>query len=309
MTVSVVVCTRNRASLLADCLEALDAQDVPVDLEWELVVVDNGSTDRTTAVVADAASHLPVRRVVEPRPGLAAARNRGVAEARGSYLAWTDDDALPDRRWLRSYVDAFQRHPDAAFLGGPIHPRFEGDPPAWLVKAGATVGGVYGQRDLGPVERALTLEWPHVPYGGNYAIRAAEQRAHPYDERLGRTPQGGLGNEETMVMKAILRSGGTGWWVPEASVVHRIPPSHQTVAYLRRYYEGEGRFQEWLARGPRGPERPYEITRLLTAAIRAEARYRVSRTLRPSSSWVPALVAAAEAWGRWRGRRGQARPK
>ena len=85
-------------------------------------------------------------------------------------------------------------------------------------------------------------------------------------------------------------------------MTHRIPPSRQTTAYLRRYFEGEGRFDAWRRRSVRGsPGAPAQV-RLFTRALAAEAAYRLSRALRPPEAWVPSLIQAAEAWGRWRAR-------
>lgn len=303
MRVSVVVCTRDRAPLLADCLEAMARLAVPEGLSWEVLVVDNGSTDGTPEVVSSAAERLPVRSVLEAEPGLARARNRAVDAAGGDYLLWTDDDVLPDPGWLRGYLSAFERHPRAAVFGGPVRPRLEGDTPAWLARTAHLVGGAFAARNLGPAERALTPAWRDLPFGANYAVRALEQREHPYHEALGRTPEGGLGNEETLVLEAILSSGAEGWWVPEAGVVHRIPPSRQTRAYLRRYFEGEGRFDAWRTASARGIPGTTERAGLLVRAVGAEAAFRLARAVRPPEAWVPSLIRAAEAWGRWRGSR------
>jgi hypothetical protein len=99
--ISVVICTRDRTDLLKGALESLLALDYP---NREIIVVDNApSNNRTTEYVAG----LPVRYVKEERPGLDWARNRGIAEARHEIIAFTDDDARPDRGWLRSIAAGF----------------------------------------------------------------------------------------------------------------------------------------------------------------------------------------------------------
>ncbi|MCC3597407.1 MULTISPECIES: glycosyltransferase [unclassified Microcoleus] len=98
---SVVICTRDRTDLLKGALESLLALDYP---NREIIVVDNApSNNRTAEYVAG----LPVRYVKEERPGLDWARNRGIAEARHEIIAFTDDDARPDRGWLRSIAAGF----------------------------------------------------------------------------------------------------------------------------------------------------------------------------------------------------------
>jgi GT2 family glycosyltransferase len=93
----------------------------------EIVVVDNGSRDGTRDVVRAHAETLPVNYVVEPRPGLSNARNRGVAVARGALIAFTDDDCNVDRDWMQAIVAAFAERPQLAILGGMVAPAGDGD--------------------------------------------------------------------------------------------------------------------------------------------------------------------------------------
>jgi glycosyltransferase involved in cell wall biosynthesis len=101
---SIVLCTRNRAGLLRDALESALEIEYPSD-RFELVLVDNGSTDDTADVTRSAAgrAQFPIRYVYEPRPGLSIARNRGVRESRGAHVAFTDDDQLVDKHLLREF--------------------------------------------------------------------------------------------------------------------------------------------------------------------------------------------------------------
>jgi len=118
--ISVVICTRDRASRLERCLEHLCAACEVPDAAWQLVVVDNASTDGTRAVVERYAARLPITYAFEPRPGLAHARNRGVAAAEHGLIAFTDDDCLVSPRWLRAIMQEFARHPTLSVLGGKV---------------------------------------------------------------------------------------------------------------------------------------------------------------------------------------------
>jgi glycosyltransferase involved in cell wall biosynthesis len=89
--ISVILCTRNRAASLDTALRSLTAC-ATADLNWELLVIDNGSTDQTALVAASYHDRLPIRTILEPTAGLSHARNRGVAEATGEWLVWLDDD-------------------------------------------------------------------------------------------------------------------------------------------------------------------------------------------------------------------------
>jgi glycosyltransferase involved in cell wall biosynthesis len=132
--ITVLICTRNRADRLARALSSAAEMRIPQDLRWELIVVDNGSTDHTAEVVARFAARLPIRLVQESLAGLSNARNRGVSEARGRYICWTDDDVLIDPEWLASYSAAFARHPEAAVFGGRIEPLLEDPTPGWVAR-------------------------------------------------------------------------------------------------------------------------------------------------------------------------------
>ena len=143
MFVTIAICTRNRAILLKRAMDTIVALIIPDGIEWELIVVDNGSTDNTAEVIASYKDNLPIRYVFEPLAGLSNARNRAVAEAKGDYICWTDDDVLLDRAWLLKYHDAFVRFPEIVFFGGPIRPIFEGECPAWLTENKERLGSFF----------------------------------------------------------------------------------------------------------------------------------------------------------------------
>ncbi|MGE3932175.1 MAG: glycosyltransferase family 2 protein [Rhodospirillaceae bacterium] len=128
--ISVVIATRNRAGALSRCLDAL-ARQAADGLAWEAVVVDNGSTDATAAMIDRFASGgaLPLRRAFEPRPGVSAARNRGIAAARHPVLAFTDDDCLPEPGWLAAIAVAFAAVPAPALVGGRVDLHDDADVP------------------------------------------------------------------------------------------------------------------------------------------------------------------------------------
>ena len=115
LPVSVVVCTRDRADQLRDCLGALAALDCENN---EIIVVDNAPANDETARLC---MEFPVRYVCEKRPGLDWARNRGIAEAKHPIIAFTDDDARPDARWLQAISDAFT-DPEIMAVTGLVAP-------------------------------------------------------------------------------------------------------------------------------------------------------------------------------------------
>lgn len=298
--VTVAVCTWNRSASLARTLEGMTRLSRPEGVEWELLVVDNNSTDDTRAVVSSFETRLPLRSAFEPEPGLSNARNRAVREARGEYIVWTDDDVTVSEGWLAAYLGAFGRWPDAAVFGGPIVPRFEGGgPPQWLRRGLPWIGSAYGVRDLGDLPVRLSRNDDRLPYGANYAVRTREQRRHPYDPDLGRAPGSTwTGGEEIQVVAAILAEGAEGWWVPEAAVRHRVPRSDQTVGHLRRYYVAQGRAAVRLDPPPAGKRLLGRPRWLWRQALTAELIYRWRRVVSPPDRWVRDLKRAGLAWGR-----------
>lgn len=248
LEVSVVICTRNRAKPLAGLLDSFEGVARPPGLAWELVVVDNGSTDDTAAVVARYGDKLPVVYTREDEPGLSNARNKGVAVARGRYICWTDDDVRLDPNWLAAYVEAFRRHPEAIVFGGRIYPELEGPTPPWFAKVVDRwpVEDIVAARDFGDEPIPLDFNTGLVPWGANYAVRTAEQRQHAYDPNLGVSPVQRRSGEETQVMFEMLRGDAAGWWVPASKVFHIYPPSRQSREYLYRHYAAIGESKAYL---------------------------------------------------------------
>ena len=295
MTIDVAICTWNRSTLLAQTLERLCELSVPPGLTWQLIVIDNNSTDATPDVIKAFTGRLPLRSAFEPRPGQANARNRALAETSAEYLIWTDDDVLVDGGWLAAYARAFAAHPDAAFFGGPVEPWFEGEPPRWLRDHWEEVASVFAVRQLG--DTAFALDAQRVPYGANFAVKVAIQRSYPYDPSLGLRPGSEVRGEETQNLRRLLTAGYTGWWVPDAKVQHFVPRQRQSLAYLRQFFVGQGEVQSrdfgW-ADVPRILGRPRW---LLKRALAAETRYRWSRITAPPDVWLRHLIEAATAWG------------
>jgi glucosyl-dolichyl phosphate glucuronosyltransferase len=241
MLITVGICTYNRAGSLRRTLDSLARLEIPDDIDWEVVIANNNSTDHTNEVIDKYRDRLPVRREFEPRPGKSNALNRAIDSAKGEYILWTDDDVVVDPGWLRAYVEAFRRWPEAAVFGGRIRPRYEAPVAKWVTESEAVLGGPYAIRDFGENVQPLSInEQDRLPYGANFAIRAKEQRAFRYDPNLGPTPGRVRVQEEFDIIYRLLASGATGYWIPEAKVEHCIGRDRQTPRYIANYYAGLG---------------------------------------------------------------------
>jgi glucosyl-dolichyl phosphate glucuronosyltransferase len=235
--VTVAICTYNRAALLSRTLTHLVHLVPPSNCTWELVVVNNGSTDSTADVLERFRDVLPLRSVYDPKDGIANARNAAVAAASGDYIVWTDDDVFVHPRWLAEYVDAFRAHPDAAIFGGSIAPLFEPPVPSWLPAILPHVTTVYGVRSVDVSEPIAPAS---LPWGANFAIRTEVQRDQRFDPRFGHRHGRVMLGEETRALRAILAAGHTGWWVPSAKVEHFIPQHRQRWSHLASYWYAQG---------------------------------------------------------------------
>src|SRR5437868_2810073 len=175
MLVTVAICTRNRAESLRRTLESLTALQLPPAIEWEIVIINNASTDHTGKVIGGYAELLPIRHAFEPQIGLSLARNRAVGTAAGEYVIWVDDDVVVGPAWLSAYVEAFLRWPEASVFGGPIIPRYVTPVPKWLADSEPFLGAwIFARRDVDCMSE-ISLDDRLVPLGPNFALRAAEQ--------------------------------------------------------------------------------------------------------------------------------------
>jgi GT2 family glycosyltransferase len=229
--VSIVVPTWNRAALLADCLGALRQQDF-VSENFEIVVVDDGSTDATEETVHRFQALPPpdVRYVRQPHGGANRARNAGVRASKGDPVIFVEDDVDVPREWLAALVEATHRHPEAGCVGGPIRVRFEAPAPRICAKESWVNEG---ELDQGPDERVVA-----VVFGGNLAARRwAFERIGLFTEALN-----GL-YEEVEWQVRLTAAGIPIVYAPAAWLWHR-----RTAADVRRLRMLRRRFRQGMGR-------------------------------------------------------------
>jgi glucosyl-dolichyl phosphate glucuronosyltransferase len=263
MRISTIVCTYNRAASLQKTLQSLAGAEVPAGCSWELIVVDNNSTDGTRTVIESFLEEgsLPLRCVLEETPGLSHARNRGIAAATGEIISFTDDDVLVDTGWLMHIAEAFAGF-EAAAVGGRILPLWETPPPDWL---DPSLYAYLAVADYG--DRPLYLESPKV-WGANLSFRAdVLTRYGQFDTELGRAPGKLYAGEEVELLRKLLQEGEKILYYPSAVVHHRIGGDRVTKGYFRRWRHDQGEL-EALRHGPgQGAVAARHLLRLMSREI------------------------------------------
>src|SRR5271166_3329805 len=271
MRVSVILCTYNRAQSLIKALESVAAQTLPESVEWEVLVVDNNSSDQTHEVVEDFCRRNPrrFRYVFEPNQGLSYARNSGVREARGDVLAFVDDDVTVEPGWLEN-LTAPLLNGEWAGSGGMTLPPGTFTPPRWLAPDGPynMLGVLCAYFNLG--DQACDLD--EAPYGTNMAFR--KQMFEKYGEfRIDLDRCGGntMSNGDTEFGRRLMKAGERLRYEPSAVVRHPVPEGRVTKKYFLVWWFDYGRafVREW---GPKpavlGIPRPYfNILKLGTVVI------------------------------------------
>ena len=237
MKYSVVIATYNRASDLRDTLASLAG--LRPALPWEVIVVDNNSTDDTRAVVEGVAPSFPapLRYLFEREQGRSPALNAGIGVARGDIIVTTDDDVRVESDWLDRAGAALDTL-NCDYVGGRVLPIWGGPRPAWLPNHGGKHWAVIALLDYGnqPLEFGA-----RVPLGVNMAFRrSAFDRAGLLDPQTGRKAGTLLGQEVREWCIRARAAGVRGFYAPEMVVQHIIPASRLNKAYFRRWFYWRG---------------------------------------------------------------------
>lgn len=236
--ISIIICTYNREQYLGETLRRLAANRF--DGAWELVLINNNSTDSTAAICSQFEQEhpeTPFRYLVETKQGLSHARNRGIEEAKGDMLVFLDDDAFVEPDYLSRLEQYMTQYPDMDAFGGKIRPLLE-DPDScrWLCR--------WNRSWLSAIDKgdAVTLfQGNEYPIGANMGVsrRMAEQ-CGLFDTALGRTGKNLMGGEEKDYFNRIKARHGQIYYLPEIAVQHVIPKSRTTFDYIARLGLGVG---------------------------------------------------------------------
>jgi glycosyltransferase involved in cell wall biosynthesis len=222
VNVSVIVCTRNRADQLRRCLETMGY--IRTRRTWELIVVDNGSTDQTELVISNflAASRTPGRWVKENNKGLGNARNAGLSLARGKIIAFTDDDCYPPPTYIDNVAAVFEDRQELGYVGGRVLLHDPEDFPVSVIESEVPI--LYRPKEppgIGGI------------FGANMAfLRVALEQIGGFDGNLGAGTKYRVEDAD-----AICRVSLEGWWGafdPSITIRHHHGRKKADVSGLQR---------------------------------------------------------------------------
>ena len=241
MDITVILCTCNRCQGLAKTLESVAASNLPTTVDWEVLVVDNNSTDDTRGVVQDVCRrhHGRFRYVFEPQSGKSFALNTGIRDARGDVLAFLDDDVTVEPTWLQNLTVPL-RDGEWAGTGGRTLLAEPFSPPRWLgLKEPYNLGGVLAALfDLG--DRPCQLDRP--PYGANMAFqKRVFAKYGGFRTDLGPQPGSQIRNEDTEFGRRLMAAGERLRYEPSAVVYHPVLQDRVRKEYFLAWWFDYGR--------------------------------------------------------------------
>lgn len=241
MNISVIISTYNRSERLAGALRSLTASRLRESIDWEVVVVDNNSTDETRRVVESLSAEHPgrFRYLLEPQAGKSRALNKGIEAAQGNILVFIDDDVTVEPMWLDN-LTAPLRSTACAGVAGRILPEGDFQPPHWLSVEGRFALAPLALFDLGPQAGKMD----DSPFGANMAYRKEMFLKHG-GFRIDLGPAAGSKepqkSEDSEFGTRLLAAGERLRYEPSAIVYHEIPPGRVRKDYFLKWWFDKNR--------------------------------------------------------------------
>jgi glucosyl-dolichyl phosphate glucuronosyltransferase len=241
--ISVIVSTYNRCESLKDTLDSLLAQEEGEGLDYEVLMVDNNSQDKTREVIE---SYIPkfkgrLRYLFEPRQGVSFARNRALQEAKGEIVAFTDDDCIVSKNWLREINSAFKEY-GCAGIAGKILPKWECELPRWFTaeknfKTDCPLTLFdYGDNVKKYDGKAL------LPTGSSSAFKKELFEKYGFLRTdLGRAGRNLIGSEDADFCRRLLGDNLELLYIPGLVVFHKFAEDRLNKKYFKKWFFYSGR--------------------------------------------------------------------
>lgn len=241
--ISAIICTYNRQKYLYQVLESIKNQSLNPQL-YEIVIVNNNSTDTTELICQTYKKDNPGLNfiyVTESEQGLSAARNRGIKEASGKYLTFIDDDAFPEKNFLKIVYDYMEQNPEVIAVGGKILLQYEQKKPTWLTPYLSSLFGYFN-----PGNKSGGFPKNRYPRGSNMSFRKdVFDQVGDFDTKLGRKGSDMQGSEEKELFARIYKMNFLVNYLPTAIVYHTVPPERTTMEFVRNQAISYGRSEKY----------------------------------------------------------------
>lgn len=241
--VSVLICCYNSTKRLPETLKSLSLQKINSNIPWEILIIDNNSTDGTGSFSFNFWKALgepaPLRVVVEPEPGLSHARKKGVDESSFDYLIFCDDDNWLNPNYIEIASSLLSKYQKVGVLGGNGEPIFEITPPAWFLDGNYQKGLATGpQGDLeGPVSKSRNFVYGAGMVTRKELVKKIFETPLFLEDRKGNLLTSG--GDVELCFRSILM-GYEVWYSPRLVFKHYIPEGRTSLNYIKRLSKGKG---------------------------------------------------------------------
>jgi glucosyl-dolichyl phosphate glucuronosyltransferase len=280
--ISIVLPTYNRAADLPQAIDSALDQTAPPDA-YELVVVDNNSTDDTGRLVDDLSRRYPgrIRYVLERKQGVAYARNAGIGASRAEILAFFDDDVRVAPDWIETLLRVYRECPGVECLGGKVLPEWSAPPPPWLTRAH---WAPLALQDFGDAPMILSPENPKGLISANLSCRRSLlNRIGGFSPVFQRVKDGIGSLEDDEWIRRLWKAGGRALYVPDLIAYTDVPGARLTRDYHRRWHRGHGRFYALL--------RADEFERSTVGALLGVPAHMYRAAMRDVAGWATSALA------------------
>lgn len=235
ISIALVICTYNNADLLDQTLNEISRQSTTLDIDWEVIVVNNNCTDKTTEVVEKhiLSNQFSLRMVMEPVQGLTPARLCGVKESLGDWIAFIDDDCILEPGWLNETAKFILEYPDCGAIGGKVILDWEASPPDFLLK----FGWLFAEQNYGEAaKRVQCLVGAGIVISRKALKEVGWVEKQILQDRVGKKLISGGDVEIGLRLSAKYDL----WYNPKSQLRHRIPEYRMSMSYLKRITFGLG---------------------------------------------------------------------
>jgi glycosyltransferase involved in cell wall biosynthesis len=257
MLFTLAICTWNGSNTLEKVLINIEDCQVPRGVEWEIIVVDNNSTDNTKDVVSKFLDKLPLVYFFEGEQGLSHARNKVLTCSKGDWIIFTDDDVEIPNTWLLQYAMTLKFISDKySFVGGEVRPKFLAAPPDDVLAGIPIVADGFCGISL-PSKLIISEPNDKIPFGANFAVKKSHVENIYFDPSLGVNGDQRLVGEETAFMQELLNRGRIGHWLIDISLYHTVDEDRLSDEYLKKYLYGMGRSIVLKSKEPKKTVVPY----------------------------------------------------